>query len=69
MGGDSPNAADLQIAPTIRLMLTIADVRPLIDGRPCGELARELFPDWDGDQPAGVFPPDWLPAPAATPAS
>jgi glutathione S-transferase len=69
MGGDEPNVADLQIAPTIRLMLTVGDVRPLIDARPCGELARRLFPDWDGDQPAGVFPPDWVPAPAAAPAS
>jgi glutathione S-transferase len=48
-----PNAADLQIASTIRLMLTLADVRPLIDGRPCAALARELFPDTDGEMPAG----------------
>jgi glutathione S-transferase len=69
MGGDELNVADLQIAPTIRLILTVGDVRPLIDGRPCGELARRLFPDWDGDLPAGVFPADWVPAPAAAPAS
>jgi glutathione S-transferase len=69
MGGDELNVADLQIAPSIRLILTVGDVRPLIDGRPCGELARRLFPDWDGDLPAGVFPADWVPAPAAAPAS
>jgi glutathione S-transferase len=50
---DHPNAADLQIASTVRLMLTLADVRPLIDGRPCADLARELFPDADGEMPAG----------------
>jgi glutathione S-transferase len=48
-----PNVADLQIASTVRLMLTIADVRPLIEARPCAQLARELFPDADGEMPAG----------------
>jgi glutathione S-transferase len=48
-----PNAADLQLASTIRLMLTLADVRPLIEGRPCETLARELFPAADGEMPAG----------------
>ena len=28
LGGETANAADLQIAPTSRLMLTIGDVRP-----------------------------------------
>jgi len=56
--GDSgrPNAADLQLTSTIRLMLTIADARPLIDGRPCAELARALFPPADGELPAGSLP-------------
>jgi glutathione S-transferase len=48
-----PNAADLQLASTVRLMLTLADVRPLIDDRPCANLARELFPNIDGEMPAG----------------
>jgi glutathione S-transferase len=48
-----PNAADLQILSTIRLLLTLADVRPLIESRPCGSLARELFTDADGELPAG----------------
>ena len=69
IGGENLNVADLQIATTIRLMMTVGDVRALIDGRPCGELARRLFPDWDGDLPVGVFPADWIPAPAAAPAS
>jgi glutathione S-transferase len=49
----APNVADLQICSTIRLMLTIGDARPLIEGRQCAELAMELFPDADGDMPAG----------------
>jgi glutathione S-transferase len=55
--GDSehPNAADLQIASTVRLMLTLADARPLIEGRPCAELARALFPAVDGEMPVGAL--------------
>ena len=33
LGGERPNAADLQIGASIRLLLTIGDVRPLIEGR------------------------------------
>jgi len=53
---EHPNAADLQIASTIRLMLTFADVRPLIEARPCAELAMRLFPEADGELPAGSLP-------------
>ncbi len=56
--GDSthPNAADLQILSTIGLLLTIGDVRPLIDARPCGTAARTLFGGmFDGDLPAGAI--------------
>ncbi|MBA3327272.1 MAG: glutathione S-transferase family protein, partial [Solirubrobacterales bacterium] len=66
MGGEQPNAADLQIAPTLGLLMTIGDVRPLIAGRPAGELARRHFPDVKGAVPAGAYPPGWLPTvPAA----
>jgi glutathione S-transferase len=50
---ERPNAADLQIAATVRLMLTLGDARPLIEGRPSAELAMRLFPHADGDMPAG----------------
>jgi hypothetical protein len=50
---EQPNAADLQLASTIRLMLTLGDARPLIEGRPCGDLARALFPQVDSELPAG----------------
>jgi glutathione S-transferase len=52
-GPERPNAADLQIAATVRLMLTLGDVRPLIEGRPSAELAMRLFPEADGDMPPG----------------
>ncbi len=49
----APTAADLQIASTLRLMLTMADIRPLVAGRPCESWARALFPEADGDMPVG----------------
>ena len=55
LGADPPNAADLQIASTVRLLMTVGDARALIDGRPCAVLARELFPVQDGEIPAGVL--------------
>jgi hypothetical protein len=36
--------------------MTLADVRPLIDSRPCAEVAMRLFPDADGEMPAGSLP-------------
>ncbi len=53
---EHPNAADLQIASTVRLLLTLADARPLIAGRPIESLARTLFPAQDGELPAGSLP-------------
>jgi glutathione S-transferase len=55
--GDSehPNAADLQILSTIRLMLTIGDARALIAGRPCAQAAERVFDRFDGDMPAGAI--------------
>ncbi|MBI5106613.1 MAG: glutathione S-transferase [Solirubrobacterales bacterium] len=67
LGGAQPNAADLQIAPTLRLLHTIGDVRPLIAGRPAEELAFRYFDRLPGETPAGLFPAEWLPAqPAVT---
>jgi glutathione S-transferase len=54
---EHPNAADLQIASTIRLLMTIGDVRPVIDGRPCADLALKVFPSWPGHVPAGSLKP------------
>jgi glutathione S-transferase len=74
LGGDSPNAADLQIAGSLRLLLTFADLREQIDARPAGRLARRLIPRYPGDMPAGTLPRDWItrleqtPEPLAAPA-
>jgi glutathione S-transferase len=58
LDGAQPNAADLQIAPTIRLLLTLDDVRPLIAGRPAEQLAHRWFAPLPGSVPAGALPVD-----------
>ena len=63
VGGDSPTAADLQIGATIRVLLTVADLRPLIEGRPAEQVARRWFPDYTGEIPAGALPAGWVPSP------
>jgi glutathione S-transferase len=60
--GDEPTAADLQIGATLRVILTVGDVRPLIEGRPAEQVARRWFPDYAGEVPAGAFPAGWTPA-------
>ena len=62
LGGGELNAADLQIGASLRLLLTIEDVRPLMDARPAGQLARRWFPAYPGTTPAGTLPRRWLPA-------
>lgn len=62
IGGDTPTAADLQIGATLRVLLTVGDLRPLIEGRPAERIARRWFPDYTGEVPAGALPPDWVPA-------
>jgi glutathione S-transferase len=60
LGGERPNAADLQIAATSRLLLTIGDVAPFLAGRPAEAHARDLFSTQPGTTPRGVLPADWL---------
>jgi glutathione S-transferase len=62
LGGEQPNAADLQIGSTIRLLMTLRDVRPSIESHPAAQLTRYFRPI-AGEVPAGVLPADWL-APA-----
>jgi glutathione S-transferase len=65
IGGEQTNAADLQIASTLRLLMTLEDLRPLIEPLPAGQLALRLFPDIDGSMPPGALPAAWVPQPAA----
>jgi glutathione S-transferase len=59
LNDDTLNAADFQIAPSVRLAMTLADLRPEISARPAGELAMRVAPDYPGDAPP-VLPPAWL---------
>ena len=61
IGGTEPNAADFQIAPSIALLMTMDDIKPLIEGRPAAELARKIAPGFPGHAPKGL-PPEWLPS-------
>jgi glutathione S-transferase len=59
LGDDSPNAADFQIATSVRLLMTLEDLRAAIEARPAGELAVRVVPDFPG-RVAPVFPAGWL---------
>jgi glutathione S-transferase len=55
IGGEEPNVADLQIAATSRLLLTMEDLHPLFADRPARDHALLVFPDAAGRVPAGVL--------------
>lgn len=59
IGNERPNAADFQIAATVRLAMTVEDLRPVIESRPAGRLALRLVPEYDGHLPPGL-PQGWL---------
>lgn len=60
IGGPDPNAADLQIAATTRLLRTIGDVAPFFAGRPAEAHATALFGPQPGTVPRGAYPPAWI---------
>jgi len=55
LGAEEPNAADFQIAPSVRLLMTMEDLRPSIETRPAGSLARRLVPEYPSRLRAGVL--------------
>jgi glutathione S-transferase len=59
INGEQLNAADFQIAPSIGLMMTLDDLRPAIENRPAGMLARRVVPNYPGRMPP-VLPAEWL---------
>ena len=59
LGGEQLNAADFQVAPSLRLAMSLEDLRPAIENRPAGELALRVVPDYPGRTPR-VLPADWL---------
>lgn len=60
IGGDEPNAADFQIATSVRALLTVGDLDSVTEGRPAAELAMRYVPDFGTDFPSGLLPAEWL---------
>jgi glutathione S-transferase len=56
IGRDPPNVADLQIGASLRLLMTMDDLRPGLEERPAGQLAMRLFPEYPGRLPSGSVP-------------
>jgi glutathione S-transferase len=63
IGGEQPNAADFQIATSVRVLLNFPPLRPLIESRPAAQLAMKIAPRF-GDGVPLKLPPAWLPDPA-----
>ena len=59
LGGETLNAADFQIAPSLRLAMSFDDLRPVIERRPAGRLALRVVPDYPGRIPP-MLPAAWL---------
>ena len=73
IGGAAPNAGDLQILTSIRLLIAHEDLRPLIEQRLCGQAALRLIPGYPRSGPEALapvpaaLPAEWLPARAPGP--
>jgi glutathione S-transferase len=59
LGGSGRNAADFQIATSVRLLMALDDLRPAIEDRPAGRLAIDVVPNFPG-RTNPVFPSAWL---------
>jgi glutathione S-transferase len=62
IGADEVTVADYQIATSLRLLLTLDDIRPLFEGRPAAAYAERIVPSYPGHT-GRVLPAAWLPAP------
>ena len=60
--GPDVTAADLQIGATVRVLLTVGDLRGLLDGTAGERIAMRWFADYRGEVPAGAYPVGWVPA-------
>jgi glutathione S-transferase len=60
IGGEQPNAADFQIATSVRVLMNFPQLRPLIEGRPAGEHAMRIAPGFGREMPVRL-PAEWIP--------
>lgn len=58
--GDQLNAADFQIAPSIRALLAMSELTSLVADRPAATLARRVVRNYPEIPP--VLPADWIPS-------
>ncbi|MEA2348840.1 MAG: glutathione S-transferase [Thermoleophilaceae bacterium] len=61
IGGPVRNAADFQVGTSIRVVLLLEDLKPLLAGRPAEAHAMEIWPEVGPEFPAYI-PREWLPA-------
>lgn len=61
IGDEQPNAADFQIASSIRALIAFDAIRPILVERPSAALAERLFPRYPGPIPLRI-PAAWIPA-------
>jgi len=59
IGSDDLNAADFQIATSTRVLLNFPQLRPLIEGRPAGDHAMRIAPDFGREMPVKL-PAEWV---------
>jgi glutathione S-transferase len=59
LGSAQPNAADYQIAASVRLLMCFDDLREAIEGRPAGPYARRVVTDFPG-RIGSLIPAAWL---------
>ena len=59
IGGPERNAADFQIAVSVRLLLCYDDLRPFVEGRPAGRHAMDVVPNYPG-RVSPALPEEWL---------
>lgn len=57
----TPNAADLQIASSLRLLMTIEDLEPYFNDT-VTEYALRVVPEYPGKTPKGALPAEWISA-------
>ena len=59
LGGPERNAADFQVATSVRLLMGLDDIRPAIEDRPAASFVEDVVPPPLGHANA-VLPADWL---------
>jgi glutathione S-transferase len=65
LDGEEPNAADLQIGSTIRVLMSLGDLEPLLARSAAERIAVRWLPEVPGHVPAGAFPAGWVPEPVS----